>query len=263
MLFTIIIPTHDRPFLLQRTLASLAAQTFKDFTTIVVSDSDKYVAPYQALQSLPGPYLYLLRNNTPGPATSRNLGIKLTDADYALFLDDDDTLEPTHLEAIAEAINNRTDKANSIFYCDFNIIEEDRSFTPPKFLKQRPISIPNLSRENIFVQNNIPNSCLIYPRSILQSAQFDTSLILFEDWDYLLGCLKKAVLVYLPISSVNIHKSYLAGERNIRRGNVNNELLIPTTHEIYRRHRSLNETSRQQRIKRFEDLGIQLSTEQF
>ena len=37
-LFSVIVATHERPALLERALASLAAQTFRDFETIVVSD---------------------------------------------------------------------------------------------------------------------------------------------------------------------------------------------------------------------------------
>ena len=103
-MFTVIVPTHDRPFLLHRTLQSLIRQTFRDFTVIIVSDSAHYIAPYEDLAALPGPYLYILRNDSPGPAESRNLAIDLVKTDYALFLDDDDTLAPDHLESLARTV---------------------------------------------------------------------------------------------------------------------------------------------------------------
>jgi glycosyltransferase involved in cell wall biosynthesis len=259
--FTVIIATHDRPQLLQRTLMSLAFQTYQDFKTIIVSDSANYVAPYEALNALKCQYLYLLRNGAPGPAESRNLGIKLVDTDYAMFLDDDDTLEPNHLELMAKAINASEVEGSTIFYCDFKIIEEDRTAYPPKFLKSTVRQFPGITRESVYVQNLIPNSCLIYPRQVLQSCQYDSSLILFEDWEYLVACLDQADLCYLPIDSVCIHKSYVAGEANIRRGNVNDELLVPTTLEIYRKHSSPDDVTRQQRLERFSQLGVQLSEE--
>jgi glycosyltransferase involved in cell wall biosynthesis len=258
-LFTIIIATHDRPLLLQRTLASLASQTYQNFTTIIVSDSSQYTAPYDSLAALPGPYKYLLHNEAKGPATSRNTGIRLVDTDYALFLDDDDTLEPTHLQSLANAINDFHGKPETIFFCDFKIIEEDRTEFPPRLLNVTPMKISHVQRENIFVQNIIPNSCLIYPRSVLQAQHYDPSLILFEDWDYLLACLKTTRLHYLPFDSVCIHKSYVEGDENIRRGNVNDEHLVPTTLEIYKRFPAPNELSRQQRIQRFSNMGVQLT----
>jgi len=262
-LFTIIIATHNRPELLQRTLLSLAAQTYQNFTTIIISDSASYVAPYHGLKALPENYLYLLRNSSPGPALSRNLGIKLVETDYAIFLDDDDTLEANHLELLASSIEKYKNNSKTIYYCDFKIIEEDRTSSPPKRLKETPINISNIQRESVFVKNIIPNSCLLYPKKVLQSNQFDPTLILFEDWDYLLSCLKQTRLHYLPINSVCIHKSYVAGKDNIRRGNVNDEHLISTTLEIFKRHHTPNEMVRRERIEHFKNIGIQLQPEHY
>ena len=101
-MFSIIVPTHDRPELLARALRSLQAQTWRDFTVIVVSDSPRYVAPYAELQALQGRYLYVLRSSGPaGPAASRNLGQRLAQAPYLMFLDDDDSFEPDHLARLA------------------------------------------------------------------------------------------------------------------------------------------------------------------
>jgi hypothetical protein len=39
VVFTVIVPTHERPYLLHRALSSLVAQTFTDFQVIIVSVS--------------------------------------------------------------------------------------------------------------------------------------------------------------------------------------------------------------------------------
>jgi glycosyltransferase involved in cell wall biosynthesis len=106
-MFTIIVPTHDRPALLARTLRSLSAQTWSDFTVVVVSDSARYVAPYAELQALEGRYVYVLRSGSPGPAASRNMGQRLADATYLLFLDDDDSFEPQHLAVLAARLQEQ------------------------------------------------------------------------------------------------------------------------------------------------------------
>lgn len=256
--FTIIIPTHDRPALLHRTLMSLARQTFRQFSTIIVSDSSQYIPPYEAFKALPEPAIYMLRSGKPGPAESRNYAIPLVRTPYALFLDDDDTFAPDHLENLAKAIEHGGYAANDIVYCDFSVEEEDRSSQPPTSLKRSALSIPGVSRESIFISNVIPNSCLAFPTPILQSARFDPSLILFEDWDYLLACLADARLVHVPLNSVIIHKSHVAGEENIRRGNVNHEHLFGTTLAIYQRHRAPDENTRQARHQRFLAMGIDI-----
>ena len=254
-MFTIIIPTHDRPFLLHRTLQSLIQQTFTDFSVIIVSDSAQYIAPYEDLAALPGPYLYILRNDSPGPAESRNLAIDLVKTDYALFLDDDDTLAPDHLESLARAVSATRPE---LLYCSFTVVEEDRTVLPPKLLAETRIDISGVSRESVFINNVIPNSCLLYSNRVLKSARFDPSLILYEDWEYLLACLKSCDLTYAPLHSVHIHKSYVAGEENLRRGNTNTEHLIDVTREIYRRYPAPDEHHHLQRQERFRAIGIEL-----
>ncbi|MEI7606091.1 MAG: glycosyltransferase [Rhodospirillaceae bacterium] len=253
-MFTIIVPTHDRPFLLHRTLQSLIQQTFRDFTVIIVSDSSQYIAPYEDLAALPGPYFYVLHNGSPGPAESRNLAINLVETDYALFLDDDDTFAPDHLESLARAVAAARPE---LLYCSFTVVEEDRMVMPPKILAETTIDIPGVSRESVFVNNVIPNSCLLYSNRVLKSARFDPSLILYEDWDYLLTCLKGCALTYTPLHSVRIHKSYVAGEHNIRRGNSNDAHLIDVTKEIYRRHPAPDERHQLLRWERFRSVGIE------
>ena len=204
---------------------------------------------------MPGPYLYILRNDSSGPAESRNLAIDLVKTDYALFLDDDDTFEPDHLESLARAV---TASRPELLYCSFKVIEEDRSFMPPQKLRETPVDISGASRESVFVNNVIPNSCLLYSSKVLKSARFDPSLILYEDWDYLLACLRGCGLNYAPLHSVCIHKSYVAGEQNLRRGNTNTEHLIDVTREVYRRHPAPDEHYQLMRKEYFRSAGIEL-----
>lgn len=257
-MFTVIITTHNRPLLLQRALTALANQSYQNFSTLVISDSDTYLPPYPHLQALPGPYQYVLRNGASGPAHSRNLAIKLVDTDYAIFLDDDDTFEPNHLADLAAALQGQAIDQQVLYFHDFNIIEEDRNQNPPVQLKRYSVTIAGATRAMMFVKNSIPNNCLIYPRQLLQAFAFDPGLILFEDWEYLLACLGRAQLKHLAIESANIHKSFVGGESNIRRGNVNDEFLVATTLDIYRRHPAPDEITRRERTARFASLGISL-----
>ena len=70
---TIVIPTHDRPGLLERAVASALAQTTPDLQVVVVDDGS---TPPVRLPS-PDPRLQVVRNPRPlGPSAARNLGLK-------------------------------------------------------------------------------------------------------------------------------------------------------------------------------------------
>ncbi len=236
-MFTIIVPTHERPILLRRTLQSLIAQTYKDFKVIVVDDSSRYVPPYEELNALGGRHTYIIRSGNRGPAASRNMGLRLLDDDYVIFLDDDDTFEPGHLEALAEAIG---DARPPLVFCDFQVQHEDRDVMPPRLMQREMISIAGVTRDSVYVLNRIPNSCLAYRRDVVQGLNFPGDMDLYEDWDFLLQCVEQHDLVHVNAASVVIHKSQPTSEENLRRGNSQDEKLLACTLQLYRKYTAPN-----------------------
>ena len=102
MLFSVVIPTFNRVSLLQRTLASVEAQSFTDFEIIVVDDgSTDGTRDWLASQR---PLLRVLEQANRGPGAARNLGAREARGDYVAFLDSDDLWFPWTLRVFAEAI---------------------------------------------------------------------------------------------------------------------------------------------------------------
>ncbi len=96
---SVIIPTYNRPYLLRRALASVAAQTFKNFEILVVQNgefhqSESVVEGFRRM-GLPIRYLYEKKANA---ANARNIGILNAKGEYIAFLDDDDEWLPSKLE---------------------------------------------------------------------------------------------------------------------------------------------------------------------
>ncbi len=223
--FTIIVPTHERPLLLSRTLQSLIAQTFTDFRVIIVSDSATYIPPYDEFVALRGRYTYVIRSDAPGPAESRNLGLDLAKTRYVMFLDDDDTFEPNHLESLARHIGEGTPE---LLFCDFKVRYEDRTTHPPRIESTQSISIGSVTSDSVYVLNKIPNSCVIYRNDVVAQARHDTAMTIYEDWDFLMACLRGRSLAHVPVDSVVIHKTPATAPENMRRGNSRDVLVVST-----------------------------------
>lgn len=260
-MFDIIIPTHARPDLLRRTLQSLAAQTWQDFHAIIVDDVAPSAPPADALAALQGRYTYVTRSSRPGPAESRNAALALAERPWLLFIDDDDTMAPGHLAALAQRVQaSRPD----ILFHDFKVQNEDRTVMPPRLLEAAtPLSIAAVSADSVFVLNRIPNSCLLYRRELIADLRFDTTLTIYEDWDYLLACLRRGKLSYAPgIDSVTIHKSAAGVAQNMRRGNSRDDLIVPTMLHLYRTHPAPSPAVRQARFQLMRDAGVALTMEQ-
>lgn len=260
-MFNIIIPTHNRPDLLRRTLLSLAAQTFPDFHAIIVDDVAPSAPPLDALAALQGRYTYVTRSSKPGPAESRNAALALCDQPWLLYIDDDDTMEPGHLAALAARV--QAGPADILFH-DFKVQNEDRTVMPPRLLEAAtPIAIADASAASVHVLNRIPNSCLLYRRALVADLRFDTELVIYEDWDYLLACLKRGSLQYAPgINSVTIHKSAAGVAQNMRRGNSRDDLIVPTMLHLYQAHAAPTPAVRQARFTLLSNAGVAVTLEQ-
>ena len=93
---SIIVPCHNGGRFLDGLLASLDAQTFRDFEVIIVDDGSTDAATREKLEILSPAIRVVHQENRYLPA-ARNRGFLEARAELVLPLDCDDTLEPSYL----------------------------------------------------------------------------------------------------------------------------------------------------------------------
>jgi glycosyltransferase involved in cell wall biosynthesis/peptidoglycan/xylan/chitin deacetylase (PgdA/CDA1 family) len=95
--FSIVIPTHQRREIVQRTLRAVSNQEHDDFEVIVVIDGSTD-GTADALRKLNVPFpLTVLEQPTRGAAAARNAGAAAASGEVLLFLDDDMEAHPALL----------------------------------------------------------------------------------------------------------------------------------------------------------------------
>ena len=95
-LFSVIVPTHDRPELLAAALSSVRRQTCPDLECIVVDDASSTPAVVPD-----DPRFRLVRRARRGSAAAaRNDGLAVARGRFVTFLDDDDVMLPERLAAV-------------------------------------------------------------------------------------------------------------------------------------------------------------------
>ncbi len=57
----------------------------------------------------------------------------------------------------------------------------------------------------VFVKNQIPFSCFLFPRSMVQSMSFDEHMRAYEDWEFVLNYLTHDWPQHLPLTGPRIH----------------------------------------------------------
>ncbi len=101
--FSIIVPTHKRPTELAQCLAAISKIVYPRelFNVIIVDDgatvSEQIAAPFREKLNI----IWHAQTQT-GPATARNNGVKLSEANFLFFLDDDCLPDENLLQICAE-----------------------------------------------------------------------------------------------------------------------------------------------------------------
>jgi len=107
---SIIIPTRDRPTLLQEALESAVGQSYRPAEIIIVDDGSRQPVDEHALTSRFGPSLRVVRNNVShGLAFSRHRGVAEARGDYVIHLDDDDLLDPDTIATSLSVLQKHPD----------------------------------------------------------------------------------------------------------------------------------------------------------
>lgn len=256
MKFTVVIATHRRAELLARALNSVQCQSFANSEVIVVSDiADAATQAVVSERLRPGD-LFIQRSGAPGPAPSRNIGLKLATGDYVLFLDDDDTFREGFFEALSKQISLDSDERQT-FFCDFEVVSESRASGQLQEVEVRVSDLRQISLDSVWVKNFIPNNCVVYPMAIASQIFFDAS-VPYEDWDYLLSACRLAPLKHLPIRGPRIHKNVDCDF--VSRGVGNHNHLLDCYVRIYQKHSPPSETIAQERRHLFHGIGIDIDS---
>ncbi len=194
-LVSVVVRTKDRPALLLRALATIAAQRYRPLEAVVVNDGgcDLDEAGLRAaLGDVPLAYRRLTTSG--GRAHAANAGVAAAQSTLIAFLDDDDELLPGHVSTLAAAL---AVTGADVVYSDCEIVDRELDAdgrivserSHGRFFMARDFSAAALCFENF-----IPLLCVLARRDALTAAGgFDESFELFEDWELFLRMAPRAV----------------------------------------------------------------------
>ncbi|MCC6947561.1 MAG: glycosyltransferase family 2 protein [Bradyrhizobiaceae bacterium] len=111
---SVVIPCYNGGQYLDRVLASLAGQRFRDFETIIVDDGSADAATVEKLASLPAS-VRVIRQENCGLSGARNTGFRAAKAELVLPLDCDDEIEPSFLATTVSVMRAAPANAGVVF----------------------------------------------------------------------------------------------------------------------------------------------------
>lgn len=190
---SVVIPVFNRESTIERSIASVAAQSFSDIEIIVVDDgssdaSHQIVERLAALDSR----IRIYRQSNQGAPAARNLGIKKANARYIAFLDSDDTWQAQFLQQLHEVAAPGRVVFSSMAKHD---LSGTRVIFPRRHLRFVKLA---LLRGNV-----ISTQTALIDAGLLTSNGFDPHLPRLQDWDLWLSLWRSVSFTHLDSVLVN------------------------------------------------------------
>ncbi len=112
---SVVIPTYNRPELLNNSINSVLSQTYRDFELIVIDDCSSDNTP-DVLEGFRDERLRVIRNSSnKGIAAVRNISVSNSQGKYIAFLDDDDEWLPDKLEKQLKIMEDGPDNLGCVY----------------------------------------------------------------------------------------------------------------------------------------------------
>ncbi len=102
--FSVIVPVYNRNEEVADLLESLAAQTCKDFETILVEDGSTLPCTEAVERCGKGLDLHYIHKSNEGRSIARNHGIELARGEWLVFFDSDCVIPPDYFAILSEAL---------------------------------------------------------------------------------------------------------------------------------------------------------------
>lgn len=169
----VLIPTKNRSSLLLKSISSVLEQTILPEELIVVNDgsTDDTSLILKNLKEKYNLIKIIERKYSGGVNTARNEGIKSSNSEWVMFLDDDDTLIKTAIENAKNKIET-LDKEFAIIFFNTKIINDEQEFIGGyQFNTETDYFDPTY--EDFMVKRGLKGDCKpVLKKSVIQQKQY-------------------------------------------------------------------------------------------
>jgi len=194
---SVIIPTYNRPELLQRTLNSVFDQSYRNINfpieIIVINDGGQDVSDIieKFPKTLTREIKYFQNEKNKGLAGTRNIGMELATGKYFVFLDDDDILLPLALEFRLWKMKNLDAE---IVYTRALLDIWGKTETGYQSIHKQLYWDSPFDKDLILIQNIAPCCCPMFSRKAWDDSEnykMDENMTTTEDHDFWIALSRK------------------------------------------------------------------------
>lgn len=222
---SIVVPCYNQGHFLHEALASVEAQTFKDFEIIIVDDGSTFPDTIRIINELDRSRFRVVRTQNQGLADARNNGIREAKGKYILPLDADDKIGPKYLERAVAILEKQPDIG--IVYCEAEFFGAKNGRW-----ELRPYKFPEiLVYPCIFASS-------VFRRSDWERVGGFSNKFIFgwEDYDFWLSLIERGAGVYQIPEVLFFYRQH---EQASMIGKFNHDKTVMCYKMLFHRHREL------------------------
>ena len=205
----IITRTKDRDLLLTRARESVESQIFKDFVWVLINDAGakEYVDEQAEIAKSNGVDVKVIhRKKSLGMEAASNNGITVSDSEYIVIHDDDDSWKPEFLEKTVAfldskphylAVATHSTRVNETIKGGVVRIKDTRPYNS----SLQCVHIVEMAK-----CNRIPPISMLFRKSLYDELDgFDETMPVLGDWDFVMRTLVKGDIGIIPEELANYH----------------------------------------------------------
>lgn len=187
-LFSIILPTYNRAYVLWRAIQSVLAQTEARWELIVVDDGSTDDTS-RLLEEFQDGRIRSVKAKNRGPSAARNFGGQLCRAPYLAYLDSDNFWHIEFLSTMLEAINQHPGKV--LWYCGQHTTMWLRAADGVWTVEREQDDLRAQYGVADALELKAPDtSCIVHAKCLLAEVSgWDEECRWLEDWDFFTRCL--------------------------------------------------------------------------
>ncbi len=181
---SVVIPCYNMGQYIEETVASVLAQTFRDFEILIVDDGSDDPATLEILNRLSGGVVTLMRTGNQGVAAARNHGIQNARGTYILPLDADDLITPDFLEKTVSFFEKNPElgivSSDAMLFGEVTGICQLPVFSAERLLSENLLYVTSLFRKSDWQKVGGYRTVMKYG---------------WEDWDFWIAMTRNRVIV--------------------------------------------------------------------
>ena len=209
---TIIMPCYNYGKYIIEALDSLKKSTCNNWKCIIINDGSTDNSEEVILSQIKddGRFTYVKQENK-GVSAVRNLGMKMANTKYIMFLDADDKISPTYLENGIKYLDEHNEC--SLYYGKAKMFYDDGI--------EKNWDLPEYNYVKLLKNNCIYSSCILRKIYTDVISGFDENMTGYEDWDFLIRYLNVNKTAYMTDDFVFYYRRHDGSKDDIAKKKFN------------------------------------------